>query len=80
MTSTVDNELIRARQKLDELEMIVQRLRVSLDAVAARPTNGMTKPDVAGTTELLTDRPYDPALFADADDEGVSGMRGNHKP
>jgi len=54
----------------------VERVRTSLgflrDAVA-EPEAGDTAP--APPLEVMSDLPYDPVLFTDADDEGVGGMR-----
>ena len=54
----------------------VERVRTSLgflrDAVA-EPEAGDTAH--APPLEVMSDLPYDPVLFTDADDEGVGGMR-----
>lgn len=54
----------------------VERARTSLGFLAE--TVAESEPVVAPVptpTEVMSDLPYDPILFADADDEGVGGMR-----
>lgn len=54
----------------------VERARSSLGFLAE--TVAESEPAVVPVptpTEVMSDLPYDPVLFADADDEGVGGMR-----
>lgn len=55
----------------------VERLRDSLDLLCehAPRTNHPAPPRPRSELEPLSELPYDPALFADADDEGIGGMR-----
>ncbi|UGQ09445.1 hypothetical protein LO772_21160 [Yinghuangia sp. ASG 101] len=103
MTATVDDDLIRARRKLDELDRVlrsmrsrvgntrdirracgdVERLRDSLALLAEHdPRTARTArtartgpPQPRADLETIPELPYDPGLFADADDEGIGGMR-----
>ncbi|MCF2532964.1 hypothetical protein [Yinghuangia soli] len=55
----------------------VERLRDSLALLCEHaPQTGLAGPPrPRAELEPLSELPYDPALFADADDEGVGGMR-----
>lgn len=56
----------------------VERLRDSLALLCehAPPSEYPSPPPrPSGGLEPLSELPYDPALFADADDEGIGGMR-----
>ncbi|WP_436787544.1 hypothetical protein [Yinghuangia sp. YIM S10712] len=97
MTATVDDDLIRARRKLDELDRVlrsvrsrvgntldirrvcgdVERLRDSLALLAEHTPRAIRTGPPQPRTDLepLSELPYDPGLFADADDEGIGGMR-----
>jgi hypothetical protein len=58
----------------------VERLRDSLallceNAEPAPRGASLAPPHPRAELEPLSELPYDPALFADADDEGIGGMR-----
>jgi hypothetical protein len=55
----------------------VERLRDSLALLCEHaPRDGHpAPPGPRGELEPIPELPYDPALFADADDEGIGGMR-----
>lgn len=56
----------------------VDRLKDSLALLCEHaPPAGPSEPreDAPSPLEPLPEVPYDPALFADADDEGIGGMR-----
>src|SRR5688500_2025857 len=58
----------------------VERLRDSLALLcehAPRPAY-TAPPRPRGDLEPLPELPYDPAMFTDADDEGIGGMRPQH--
>ncbi|MFI6586517.1 hypothetical protein [Embleya sp. NPDC050493] len=58
----------------------VERARTSLAFLAE--TVAESEPadaPVPTPVEVMSDLPYDPVLFADADDEGVGGMRPPHR-
>ncbi|MDI2128905.1 hypothetical protein [Yinghuangia seranimata] len=54
----------------------VERLRDSLALLCEHaPRGGGPSAHGPAGLETISELPYDPALFADADDEGVGGMR-----
>ena len=47
--------------------------RLDLDAAELDGLTPLPAPTASGPTVALDDRPFDPALWADADDEGLGG-------
>lgn len=48
--------------------------RIDLDAAELDSVSPPSTP-VAGDMQIIDDQPHDPALWADADDEGLGGLR-----
>lgn len=51
--------------------------RLSIDAAELEAIPPPTTSPKADEVQILTDEPYDPALWTDADDEGVGGYQRN---
>jgi hypothetical protein len=54
--------------------------RIDLDAAELDGQPAPTRPPASSAIEFIEDRPIDPALWADADDEGVGGYHGGGTP
>jgi hypothetical protein len=59
----------------------VERLDIDAADLIGRPTPPKQRDDEGGKPDVVVvpDTPYDPALWLGADDEGVGGVRGQHR-
>ena len=59
----------------------VERLEIDAAEFAERPTPPKQRDGEGGKPDVVVvpDTPYDPALWLGADDEGVGGVRGQHR-
>jgi hypothetical protein len=64
---------------LTRLASDVDRVAEDLDLLGDLPP-APTRGDPLPRLEFVQDTPYDPTVFAGADDEGLSGMRDTSKP
>jgi hypothetical protein len=54
----------------------LERLMLDVSDVDSMPPSPARGPGGSALGELMTDEPYDPSLWTDADDEGVGGYHG----